>query len=129
MLRNMPQLGGVRLAPIPPELLPSVMEVSVPVEDDEHGGSRSDPVTVRGVRLVRASEVRAATSGGAQGGYLVADDVTGTVYVDAANSAGAFEVPVGSLVSVDGGEAMEAVRVQRLDHPDGTCHHWEVSVR
>ena len=130
MISTMPMLGGVRLAPLPASVLPSTMAVYEPASDDEHGGSyAAKPVTVSNVRFERAAERRDASSGGAQGGYAYSDDSRGTVYVDAASSAGAYEVPEGSLVAIDGGDAMEVVRVQRFDHPDGACHHWEVAVR
>lgn len=128
MLSGMPMLGAVSLAPIPPELLPSEMEVREPVEDG-HGGAYAEPVSISNVRFVRATEYAAASSGGAQGGYVFAEGAKGTVYVDAVGSGGAYEVPERSLVSIDGGEPMEVVRAERFDHFGGACHHWELTVR
>lgn len=129
MLDSIPMIGGARLTPLPKDVLPSTMEVREPVVDDEHGGGYSAPRTIANVRLIRQTELTAATSGGAQGGYLIEDDASGTVIIDAASSSGAYEVPERSLVSIDGGAEMEVVRVRRFDHFDGSCHHWEVSVR
>lgn len=128
MLSGMPTLGGVRLAQIPVGLLPSEMEVREPVEDG-HGGSYGEPVSISRVRFVRTAERTAASSAGAQGGYVFADDVRGRIFIDAANSPGAYEVPAGSRISIDGGEPLEVVRVERHDNFDGSCHHWEVEVR
>ena len=129
MLSSMPMLGGVRLTPLPRSVLPSVMEVRAPVADSEYGDEWSDPVTVSHVRFQRAADLALVSVGGAQPGYVFRDGSRGLVYVDAATSEGAFEVPEGSRVSVDGGDAMEVARVTRCDHMDGTCHHWELEVR
>lgn len=107
----------------------STMTVRVSREDDEHGGSYAAPVTISNVRFEEACERRAASGTGAQRGYLVADDVKGLIFIDAAASAGAFSIPTGSLVSVDGGEPMEVVRSNRFEDFAGRTHHWEVEVR
>ncbi|MBR0405494.1 MAG: hypothetical protein IJI68_09915 [Eggerthellaceae bacterium] len=128
MLSSMPMLGGVRLTPLPKSVLPSALDVYIPVED-EHGGTFSGPQRITNVRFDRATDHRAVSSAGAQGGYLYADDITGTVYIDAANSTGAFEVPERARVSIDGGALMDVVHVETCAHFDGTVHHWEVKVK
>lgn len=123
MLRDMPMLGAVRLAPIPASVLPSAMAYRAMVES-EHGDEWGEAVTVTGVRFARTAEFSADR-------YQFREGSRGLVFVDALNSAadGPLEVPEGAEVTVDGGEPMEAVRVTRFDHFDGTPHHWEVEVR
>ena len=90
----------------------------------------SDDTTALNLSTVCCNIVRRSMSNGAvQGGYVFSDGSKGLVLVDAANSEGAFEVPEGSEVRIDGGEAMEAVKVERHDSLDGSCHHWEIEVR
>lgn len=129
MLSSMPMLGGIRLAPLPASVLPSTLSVEEPIEDDEYGGGYEDAYQIRRVRFSRATEFAVTQADGAVSGYVFADGAKGIVYVDAANSVGAREVPERSRVTVDGGEPMEVVRVTRCDHLDGTCHHWELEVR
>ena len=38
------------------------------------------------------------------------------------------DVAEGDLVVFDG-ESHAVASVKRIDHPDGTCHHWEVDAR
>ena len=121
---------GAWLTPLAPlGYAGQTMAVSVPVEDDEYGGSHAEPVTVTNVRFERVAERRALHSSGATGGYVISDDLKGRIYVDAATSGGAFEVPEGSKVSVDGGEPMEVVRTSRFEDFAGRVHHWELEVR
>ena len=49
------------------------------------------------------------------------------MYVDAVNSTGAFEIPVGSRVEARG-MAYLVREVHRFDDSDGTVHHWELSL-
>lgn len=128
MLSVMPMLGGIRLAPLSESLLPSTVVVRERVEDDEHGGSFSEQYSIAHVRFDRTSAIAAEASGGAQGGYVVATGSRGRIYIDAETSVGARQIAEGARVSVDGGPEMEAVRVDRCDHLDGTPHHWEVEV-
>lgn len=129
MLRDMPQLGGVRLAPLPASTLPSSMEVRAPVADSEYGDEWADPVTIGHVRFSQASEFGVQGNNAVENGYVFQDGSIGLVYVDAVNSAGAFEVPAQSEITIDGGEVMEVVKTTRQDNLDGTCHHWEIEVR
>lgn len=128
MLSTMPMLGGVRLAPLPATLLPSTVSVRERVEDDEHGGSYAEPYAIAHVRFERAAAISAEASAGAQDGYVVTTGSKGRIFIDAETSGGARQIVEGALVSVDGGPEMEAVAVNRYDHPDGSCHHWEVEV-
>lgn len=129
MLSGMPMLGGIRLAPLPWSVLPSTISVRERVEDDEHGGSYKDAYSIAHVRFERAASIAAEPSGGAQGGYVIATGAKGRIYIDAENSTGARPIAEGALVSVDGGDEMEAATVSRYDNLDGSPHHWEVDVR
>jgi hypothetical protein len=57
-----------------------------------------------------------------------ADAGGGTVFVDAVNSVGAFEVKAGSRVAV-GGRSMYVAEVHRCEDLFGRIHHWEIKVR
>lgn len=129
MLSNFTLLGGVRLTPLPESVLPSSMTVRAPVLDSEYGDEWADPVTISRVRFMGAGEFAQAQSGGAQSGYVFREGSVGMVIVDAATSRGAFAVPEGSEVRIDGGQPMTAVRVTRCQHFDGATHHWEIEVK
>ena len=49
-------------------------------------------------------------------------------YIDATNSIGVFDIPVGSLVSVDG-KPERAVVKTTAQMGYGTIHHWKLEVR
>lgn len=57
-----------------------------------------------------------------------ASAVAGTVYVDAASSAGAFEVAAGSRVRVGSMPAMTVRSYKRCRGTGGRVHHWELAV-
>lgn len=104
------------LRPIPRKLLASSMEVAVP---DAEGGYE-EPVTVAPVRFERTHELVADTHR--------ADAVAGKVYVDAVLTEGAFEIPAGSRVTIDGASLLVA-SVRRFEGSHGHVHHWELEVR
>lgn len=102
--------------PIPLELLPSTARVRVP---DSSGGFGAVQVisNVRFERVWRASSDRhRSTDGG-----------SGSIYIDAANSSGAFEVPPGSRIEVDG-FPMAVLRCERHESINGRVHHWKLEV-
>lgn len=101
-------------------LLPADMSVRVP-EDGEYGGCYSEPVQIGHVRFEAASAIRPDQ-------YTFSAGSKGLVFVDAVNSDGAFEIPVGSLVAI-GGEEMAVVAVNRYETFFGRVHHWEIEVR
>ena len=129
MLSGMPMLGGIKMAPLPASVMPSTISVKERIEDDEHGGSYGNAYSIAHVRFERSAAITAETAAGAQGGYVIATGMKGRIFIDAENSEGARQIAEGARVSVDGGEAMEAVTVSRYDNADGTPHHWEVDVR
>ena len=94
------------IRPIPRAALPDTMTVRAPLPD----GGFGEPRMIAGVRFERTQSV----SGD---GHRSADAGTGTVFVDAVNSIGAFDVPAGSRVAVGEVEAdAEAVA--------GACERW-----
>lgn len=103
--------------PIPRAALPDNMTVRAPLPD----GTYDEPQIICYVRFERVQracddERRSADAGG------------GTVFVDAVNSVGAFDVPAGSRVAV-GGRSMYATEVRRCEDLFGRVHHWEIEVR
>lgn len=106
----------VSIRPIPRKLLGSSMGVSVP---DGMGGYE-EPVMVAPVRFERTHEVVSDAHR--------ADAVTGKVYVDAIMSEGAFEIPAGSRIEIDGASLLVA-SVKRYEGSHGQVHHWELEVR
>ena len=129
MFRHLPQIGGVKLAPMVESLLPSTLVVRGRVEDSEYGDEWSEPVEIQHVRFTRSSEFSVVNNSGVTSGYVFQDGSRGLIYVDAVNSSGAFDIPEGSEVRVDGGERMEVVKVTKCDNLDGTLHHYEIEVK
>ena len=75
----------MRLRPIPASLMPSAMTVRVPVQGD-YSGEYSPPVTVERVRFDTYEAL-------ARRDYKLMDGSQGLVYIDAATSSPAFELP------------------------------------
>ena len=78
------------------------------------------PRPVGRVRFERVQEVCADA-------HRSADAGSGTLFVDASLSHGAFEVPAGSRVQVRGCNYL-AARVKRVDDAFGRPHHWEINL-
>jgi hypothetical protein len=111
------------MLPIPMRVLTSSVRVRIPV--DGAGGYKeyADPATIGNVRYELASGVRPTS-------YQLQDGTTGVLFIDALNSVGAFDVPAGSLVSVDGAEAECCVAAcRRYEGFGGRVHHWEVELK
>lgn len=102
--------------PMPRAALPDTMSVRLQMAD----GSFGEPAVIAGVRFDMAQSV----SGDA---HRSADAGSGTVFVDATNSAGAFEVPAGSRVAVRGHSYLVR-KCHRCEDLFGRCHHWELEV-
>lgn len=92
------------------------MSVRVPLANGEF----ADPVLVVGVRFERTQSVM-------DDAHRSADAGAGTVFVDAVNSIGAFEVPAGSRVAV-GGKPLFVRSVHRCEDLFVRVHHWELEV-
>lgn len=105
------------LRQIPRRLLPDDMLVWVDAADGERGEAR----LVRHVRFERMQK----ESGDA---HRSADAGGGTVFIDAVNSQGAFEVPVGARVLIGAGPSMHVAECRRCCVFRGVVHHWELTL-
>lgn len=107
------------MLPIPKSLLPDYCDVYVPIES-AYGGAVSDsPARIGHVRYqnyTKAEPLAYAADSGSQG----------VVFIDAVNSEGAFEIPVGSKIVINGSVEKVVTRVKECR--DFTRHHWEVDV-
>lgn len=107
----------IALKPIPRRALPDTMVVRTQNAD----GTFSEGMVVRNVRFSRTQSV-------VDDARRSADAGAGKVYVDAVNSADAFEVPAGSCVEIDGASLI-VVACKRCEGFGGRVHHWELTVR
>lgn len=107
--------------PIPRRLLTSTALVRVPDASAAYGGEYEAPREVSRV-CVQGSDALRPTD------YQLRDAASGVLFIDARNSGGAFAVPAGSLVSVDGGPE-SCVAECREYAEGGRVHHWELVLR
>lgn len=108
--------------PIPLRELPDSMSVRMPDPDAEYGGEYLDAVRIEHVRFERKEALSPRA-------YALADGAQGRIWIDAANSAGALEVPKGSKIDVAGkAKGMQAVICIPYGIA-GRVHHWEVDVK
>lgn len=84
-------------------------------------GGFEPAVIVRHVRFER-------TESAVDDAHRTADGGAGCVFVDAKNSAGAFEVPAGSRVLVGAGPSVFVKACHRRCVIRGRVHHWELEV-
>ena len=108
----------MRLTPIPRCVLSEDVRVKVPVDGD-YGGEYAEPEDLLCVRVETAQSL-------AMTGYALVDGCKCVVYIDAANSMGRREFPVGSLVEVDG-QWLNAVDVAEYGVA-GLTHLWLVQL-
>ena len=106
---------------IPKTLLPDTIKVRVPAES-KYGGGYARAKTITNCRLDAKNAVMRGSS------YVWVDGTTGLLFIDARNSEGAFEIPVGSLISVNGKPEVSAVQVDCY-RPYDEVHHWEIQVK
>lgn len=111
----------IGMVPIPKRLLPSRAEVRAPEEEGGRQGF-SDKRLLLGVRYEQRASVRATD-------YQLQDATTGLLFIDAVNTAGAMELPAGSLVSVDGATECCVASCTRYVDERGHVHHWEVELK
>ena len=102
--------------PIPRGALPDNMTVREPLAD----GTFGEPRLVCNVRFERTQRVCTDE-------HRSADAGSGTVFVDAVNSIGAFEVPVGSRVAIKG-HSLFVRECHACCDLFGRVHHWELKV-
>ena len=106
--------------PIPQRLLPDVITVQAPIDGD-WGGEYGKPATIENVRFD-------SSTGTIRNVYQFEDESQGLIYVDAVTSTGAFEIPVGSKITLNG-EKLSVVKNNRYETFNGRVHHWEVEVK
>ncbi len=87
---------------------------------DGDGGFKAARM-VRHVRFEREQSLVDEPHRAADGGH-------GVVFVDGANSVGAFEIPAGSKVLVSANPAMFVRSCKRCAVIRGVVHHWELEV-
>lgn len=107
---------------IPKKALPLTAQVRVPDPESDRGGAFLEAVEIEHVRYEQTHSIRRTD-------YQLADGTTGLLFVDAANSAGAFEVPAGAKVSVDGGGTWMTVNASHRFEAFNRVHHWELELR
>jgi len=105
---------------IPKRLLPDSCSVRCPAPSD-YGGEFTPAMAIGHVRFERSSAYK-------PNGQSTGDSPKGTLFIDRVNSDWSFEIPKGSLVSVNGGEEMMAVECIALMDFD-KVHHWEVALK
>lgn len=107
---------------LPRNMLTSTATVQTP-KDTPYGGEYNDPVTIEGVCFEPARTI-------GQSDYQLQAPIKGTLFIDAHVSRGAFEIPAGSLVSVDGAVSESCVHeCYALKDQLGRIHHWEVTLK
>lgn len=104
---------------IPRHLLTDSMLVKLPDPEADYAGTWKEERRVGRV-CFQSREQLGRTS------WSLAEGASGRVFVDALNSEGAFEVPAGARVEVNG-RAMECKACQAY-RAFGRVHHWEVDV-
>jgi hypothetical protein len=102
---------------IPKRLLTDIADVRVPLDTQGYGGY-AEAVTLINVRFEQSQE----TVGG---GYAMASPVKGMLYIDAVNTEGAFELPAGTMVRINGETAECCVSRCKACKAYGQIHHWE----
>ncbi len=108
--------------PIPRRLMRSTATVRVPKSDSPYGGVFEEPVTIEHVAFEASDSIRRTD-------YQLEAPLRGILYIDPITSVGAFAIPAGSLVSVDG-EVSEATVHDCQPTPSlKNLHHWEVLLK
>lgn len=106
---------------IPKRLLPHTALVRLPDDEADYNGHfESGERTIAHVRYDRTASIRRTD-------YQLQDGTTGLVFIDAVNSEGAFEVPTGSTLTIDGTELFVNV-TRAFEDINGHVHHWELEV-
>lgn len=106
------------LRAIPRRLLGETCSVRQRLEDGSFGAAR----TIRHVRFEYKQSLTPADK------HRLADAGAGVLFVDATNSAGAFELCAGDRVELAGVSYVVA-SVKRYCGMNGRVHHWEVGLK
>lgn len=104
------------LQPIPRGYLPDTCTVRRRQSDGTFGDAQV-------IGHVRFDYVQSASSDA----HRFADAGSGTLFLDAVNSDGAFELTVGDRVDIDG-HSYFVSKVKRFRGLNGRMHHWEVEL-
>lgn len=104
------------LRAIPRRLLPHTMEVREQLPD----GTFGKPKTIAHVRFERKRE--------ASSDAHRSERLCGRVYVDAVTSTGAYEIPAGSRLVINGAPLF-VESCTAYETANGRVHHWELDVR
>ncbi|MCI9129183.1 MAG: minor capsid protein [Eggerthellaceae bacterium] len=107
-------MAGMRA--IPRRLLPDTMDVREPAAD----GSFGEAKTIAHVRFERKREASADAHR--------SESLCGRVFVDAVTSTGAYEVPAGSRIEIQG-LSLFVESCTAYEGANGRVHHWELDVR
>lgn len=110
----------MRLTPIPRLVLSESVKVRVPVPDDYGLAWSEEAQELNHVRIETSQAL-------VNKGFVLTDGCTAVMYVDAINSQGLKEIPVGSLVLV--GEDWRSVISVTPCEVGSRVHHWEVELR
>ena len=107
---------------LPRRMLRQTAVVRVP-KDGAYGGEFEEPRTIDRVWFDASASIRRTD-------YQLQAPVRGTLFIDPKASIGAFAIPAGSLVSVDG-EVSEATvhECSPIKDGRGRVHHWEVVLK
>lgn len=109
------------MIPLPRRLMRSTATVRVPKEGG-YGGEYEEPVTIKNVCFDANATIYVTD-------YQLQAPLKGVLFIDPRISEGAFEIPAGSLVSVDG-EVSEATVHDCQPTPNAAnLHHWEVVLK
>lgn len=111
---------GAILRPIPISLLSDTLKYRL-AEDGQYNGKYGEEHVIKHVRFQGLEKLN-------QSSYLLQGGSQGLIFIDAINSTGAVELPVGALVSVNGGEEYPVKKCTALKGYFGEVHHWEVEI-
>ena len=108
-------------APLPRKLMRDTISVKVP-KDSPYGGEFENPVTIERVCYQSVASVRATD-------YQLQAPLKGMLFIDPVLSVGAFEIPAGSLVCVNGEKSWATVHECEAISSYSGLHHWEVLLK
>ncbi len=104
---------------IPLKYLPHTLEVSLIDESADYEGEYLEPFTIEHVRFERVEALNETD-------YKLADGAKGRIWIDAINSSGACDLPVGAKVVIDNQNMRVLTATPYFVSKD--IHHWEVDV-
>lgn len=110
------------MIPLPRRMLRQTAEVRVP-KDGPYGGEYEEAKTIDHVWFDASASIR-------QTEYQLQAPVKGLLFIDPKVSSGAFAIPAGSLVTIDGEVSGATVHeCSPIKDGRGRVHHWEVVLK